>query len=58
LQWQAVALQAVDKPQPAPPLVLPRKRAGEKIRKEAVFSQGVESNAEIVKKIMSFSTPC
>jgi hypothetical protein len=41
-----------------PPLALPRKRAGEKIRKEAIFSQGVESNAEIVKKIMSFSTPC
>jgi hypothetical protein len=36
----------------------PRKRAGEKIRKEAIFSQGVESNTEIVKKIMSFSTPC
>jgi hypothetical protein len=35
--------QAVDKSQPAPPLALPRKRAGEKIRKEANFSQDVES---------------
>ena len=37
---------------------LPRKQAGEKIRKEARFSQGVESGSEVKSKIVHFSTPC
>jgi hypothetical protein len=36
---------------------LPCQKAGEKIRKEASFSQGVESGGEMKLKIVHFSTP-
>jgi hypothetical protein len=41
-----------------PSLALPRKTAGEKIRKEAVFSQGVEASGEFEGGVMTFSTLC
>jgi hypothetical protein len=37
---------------------LPRKKAGEKIRKAAIFSPGVERNGKCDAGIMDFSTPC
>jgi hypothetical protein len=37
---------------------LSRKRAGEKIRNEAILSQGVESSGEVKPRIVHFSIPC
>jgi hypothetical protein len=37
---------------------LPRQKAGDKIRKEANFSQSVEHDSEVELKIVHCSTPC
>jgi hypothetical protein len=37
--------QAVDKSQPAPPLLSPPQRSGRRLRNEAIFSQGVETGS-------------